>query len=63
MGLTRTDLPSSYSNNKETQLRAIFDPIVKPSMKESWENEWKQWFTTTNSVIDLRTPGKMKGIQ
>ena len=62
LGLTRTDLPSSYSLDKETQLRALFDPIVKPQMRESWESKWKSWFTTTDSVIDKRTPGKMKGI-
>ena len=61
LALTRTDLESSYSNDKETQMRALFDPIVKPSMKNSWERNWKSWFVTTNTVIDKRTPGKMKG--
>ena len=61
LALTRTDLESSYSSDKETQMRALFDPIVKPSMKKSWEKKWKSWFVTTNTVIDKRTPGKMKG--
>ena len=42
-------------------MRALFDPIIKPSMKNSWERNWKSWFVTTNTVIDKRTPGKMKG--
>lgn len=61
LGLTKTDLPRSYSSNKEEQLRALFDPLVKPEMKESWEKTWKQWFVTTSSVEDLRKPGKLKG--
>lgn len=62
MGLTKTDLEASRSENKETQLRALFDVLVKPEMKSSWERQWKDWFTTTDTVIDKRTPGKMKGI-
>lgn len=61
LALTKTDLPGSYSTNKETQLRALFDPLVRPEMKESWEKTWKQWFVTTSSVEDLREPGKLKG--
>ena len=61
LALTRTNLADTYSDDKEKQLRALFDPIVKPSMRESWENQWRDWFVTTNSVIDQRTPGKLKG--
>ena len=61
LALTRTNIPDTYSDCKETQLRAIFDPIIKPSMKESWERQWKTWFITTDSVVDQRTPGKLKG--
>ena len=39
----------------------MFDPIVKPSMRESWENQWEQWFVTTNETKDIRKPGKLKG--
>ena len=61
LALTKTNIKDSYSSNKETQLRALFDPIVRPSMRESWERHWKEWFVTTNSIIDKRTPGKFKG--
>ena len=61
LGLTKTDLPGSYSTNKEEQLRALFDPLVKPEMKESWERQWKDWFVTTSCIEDLRKPGKLKG--
>ena len=45
----------------EEKLRAVFDPIVRPDMKESWENQWKDWFCTTTEVEDQRWPGKLKG--
>ena len=44
----------------ETQYRTIFDPIVKPEMRQSWEATWKSWFVTTNQVEDQRFPGKLK---
>ena len=47
--------------NPEVYYRAIFDPIVREDMRESWERNWKSWFVTTNEVLDERTPGKMKG--
>lgn len=62
LALTKTDLPASYSTNKEEQLRALFDPLVRPEMKESWEKTWKDWFVTTSCVEDLRKPGKLKGL-
>ena len=49
------------SSAPETSLRSLFDPIVKPSMKESWEATWKTWFVTTNEIWDIRKPGKLKG--
>ena len=61
LALTETNLPGSYSKNKEEQLRALFDPLIKPEMKESWERQWKSWFVTTSNVEDLRKPGKLKG--
>ena len=45
----------------EQKYRAIFDPIVKPEKRESWEANWKKWFGTTNEVEDQRYPGKLKG--
>ena len=47
--------------DEEQQLRTLFDPIVKPSMKDSWERTWKDWFVTTNQTWDIRKPGKLKG--
>lgn len=46
----------------EQRYRAIFDPIVKPEMRESWERQWKAWFVTTDAVEDNRFPGKLKGM-
>ena len=61
LGLTETNLQDRHSDNKETQLRALFDPLVKQEMRTSWEKQWKDWFVTTNAVEDLRKPGKLKG--
>ena len=44
----------------EEELRAVFDPIVKPEMRESWERNWKKWFVTLATVEDERFPGKLK---
>ena len=44
----------------EEELRAVFDPIVKPDMRDSWEANWKKWFVTTDTVEDERFPGKLK---
>ena len=44
----------------EEELRAVFDPIVKPEMRESWEQNWKKWFVTEDTVEDEKFPGKLK---
>ena len=59
LGLSRTR-PLEPNMNLETLHRSIFDPLVKPSMKESWEATWKDWFVTTTEVEDERLPGKLK---
>ena len=59
LGLTRTQ-PLRADMTREEQYRAIFDPIVKPEMRESWEQKWKDWFVTTKEVEDERFSGKLK---
>ena len=59
LGLTRTQ-SLRVGMTREEEYRAIFDPIVKPEMRDSWENTWKDWFVTTNQVEDERLPGKLK---
>ena len=44
----------------EQKYRAVFDPIVRPEMRESWEATWKSWFVTTDTIEDGLTPGKLK---
>ena len=44
----------------ETYYRALFDPIVCPDKRESWERQWKSWIVTTNDIEDQREPGKFK---
>ena len=41
--------------------RAIFDPIVKPEMKKSWDDQFEQWFVVTDSIEESLVPGKLKG--
>ena len=48
-------------DNPEQNLRSLFDPLVKPSKKQSWEATWKDWFVTTDEIWDIRKPGKLKG--
>ena len=59
LGLSRSD-DYAADCEPETYYRAIFDNLVKPEMRESWEANWKSWFVTTNDVVDQRTPGKLK---
>ena len=61
LALSETNIGASHSENKETQLRSLFDPLVKPEKRQSWEKQWKSWFVTTDEVPDLRKPGKLKG--
>ena len=44
----------------EQKYRCVFDPIIRPEMRDSWEREWKQWFVTTDTIEDGLTPGKLK---
>ena len=60
LALSRS-IPLDESDSIETSLRKLFDPIVRPEMKQSWEAKWKSWFVTTNDVEDQREPGKLKG--
>ena len=53
--------PRTESMTPEEKLRAVFDPIVRADMKESWEANWRSWFVTTNEIEDQRRPGKLKG--
>ena len=61
VGLTNSK-PRTEDMTTEEKLRALYDPIVRPEMKDSWESKWKDWFVTTDSVYDQRKPGKLKGM-
>ena len=53
--------PTTADMSIEDKYRAIFDPIIKPEMRDSWERNWKSWFVTTDQIEDIRFPGKLKG--
>lgn len=59
LGLSRTK-PISEDATLEEYYRSLFDPLVKPEMRESWEAKWKDWICTTTAVEDQRKPGKFK---
>ena len=59
LGLSRTK-PISEDATLEEYYRSLFDPLVKPVMRESWEAKWKDWICTTTAVEDQRKPGKFK---
>ena len=59
LATTRTR-PMTEGMTVEQELRAVFDPIVKPEMIDSWEANWKKWFVTTAEVKDEKFPGKLK---
>ena len=59
LGTTRTATITDEMSTID-KYRAIFDPIVKPQMRDSWETNWRAWFVTTDSVEDQRFPGKLK---
>ena len=54
-------IPSSPDDDIETSLKKLFDPIIKPHMRQSWEEKWRSWFVTSEAVEDQRFPGKLKG--
>lgn len=58
LALTRTR--DVTNDTEEEKYRSLFDPIIRPEMKQSWENTWKNWICTTNETIDIRKPGKLK---
>lgn len=60
LALTKTD-HSKMGESEEMFYRGLFDPIVRPEKRESWEKSWKSWFVTTNDIHDIRKPGKLKG--
>ena len=60
MCLALTKSRDVRNDSEEEKYRALFDPIIRPEMKESWEKIWKTWICTTTETVDIRTPGKLK---
>ena len=46
------DLPEKYEH--------IFGPIIKPSMRQSWDKNMSSWFVLSNAISDTLFPGKLK---
>ena len=60
LALTKTDY-TKMNGNEEMFYRALFDPIVRPEKRQSWEKNWRNWFVTSSNIHDIRKPGKLKG--
>ena len=60
MCLALTKSREVENDTEEEKYRALFDPIVRPDMRDSWESTWKDWICTTTEVEDIRKPGKLK---
>ena len=60
MCLALTKSRDVTNDSEEEKYRALFDPIIRPEMRESWEATWKNWVCTTTEVEDIRKPGKLK---
>ena len=48
---TTKSLSLSEKPTDEEKLRAIFDPIVRPEMRESWEAQWKVIMIKLNIIF------------
>ena len=46
------DLPEKYER--------IFGPIIKPSMRQSWDKNMSSWFVLSDAISDTLFPGKLK---
>lgn len=48
--------------SREQRMKAIFGPMLKPSMVKNFYEKWSEWFVLTDLVEDLRKPGLLKSI-
>ena len=46
--------------NGEEKMFAIYDKIIRPEMRSSWNENYKTWFVTSDEPEDVRFPGKLK---
>ena len=60
MAIATTKTLPYVGNDREKRMRAIFEPIIQPEMKDSFFKDWSQWFVLTDKVKDLRQPGLLK---
>ena len=59
LAMTNTK-PFTVEMSMKEQLEATFVNSIKPSMIESWNSKWTDWFVTTDQPEDERFPGKLK---
>ena len=56
--MTRSGCP--VDETLRAKMEALFYPIVRPEMMQSFQTKWEDWFVLEDSVEDKRAPGKLK---
>ena len=53
---------SSFAENDDLEqfYQGLFDGIIKPDMRESWNRNWKSWFVYARHPEIEKKPGLMK---
>ena len=44
----------------ESNMRALFDPILREGMADSFYRDWGVWFVLNDTIDERRAPGKLK---
>ena len=57
---TTKTAPLTEGMSIEERYAAVFEPIVRPEKRDSWNAKWKNWFCTTGTIEENLTPGKLK---
>ena len=56
-----TDLDRfNKADNLEETIGSIFDPLVRPDMKKSWQEKYTDWFVVNQTVENQLKPGLLK---
>ena len=46
---------------RQRKTEATFKNLIRPGMEASFYADWGNWFVLENTVLDEKTPGKLKG--
>ena len=64
IGCAFTDTDLDRFNKAEGNLKeiigSIFDPLIRPEMKQSWQEKYTDWFVVDQTVENQLKPGLLK---